>query len=241
MKGTLKQILLITDGYSNDGEDPIAIARLAQEFGIAVNVIGIMGDQKENAHGLNEVEAIADAGGGVSEIVYARQLSQTVQVVTQKAMTQTLHGVINQELKQILGKGEEMDSLPPEKRGEVMEVVDEISETAHLEVCILIDTSASMANKLTKVQEALEDLSIGLHSRTGDTSFAVYTFPGRKYPIEKVMDFSPTLNRLTKLLSKLSSGGMTPTGPALKAALSVMKESGSRRRVIGHEDDQLFG
>jgi len=55
MKGTLKQILLITDGYSNDGEDPIAIARLAQEFGIAVNVIGIMGDQKENAHGLNEV------------------------------------------------------------------------------------------------------------------------------------------------------------------------------------------
>ncbi len=116
MKGTLKQILLITDGYSNDGEDPIAIARLAQEFGIAVNVIGIMGDQKENAHGLNEVEAIADAGGGVSEIVYARQLSQTVQVVTQKAMTQTLHGVINQELKQILGKGEEMDSLPPEKK-----------------------------------------------------------------------------------------------------------------------------
>ncbi|MFS0784821.1 VWA domain-containing protein [Shouchella sp. 1P09AA] len=241
MKGTLKQILLITDGYSNDGEDPIAIARLAKEFGIAVNVIGIMGDQKENLHGLNEVEAIADAGGGVSEIVYAKQLSQTVQVVTQKAMTQTLHGVINQELKQILGKEEEMDALPPEKRGEVMEVVDEISETAQLDVLVLIDTSASMANKLSKVQEALEDLSIGLNSRTGETSFAVYTFPGRKQPVHKVMDFSPTLNRLNKLFNKLASGGMTPTGPALKAAIEIMRGNRSRRKVIGDVDEQLFG
>ena len=31
--GTLKQILLITDGCSNQGEDPIAMAALAKELG----------------------------------------------------------------------------------------------------------------------------------------------------------------------------------------------------------------
>ena len=40
--GTLKQILLITDGCSNQGEDPIAMAALAKEHGITVNVIGVM-------------------------------------------------------------------------------------------------------------------------------------------------------------------------------------------------------
>lgn len=41
-KGTLKQILLITDGCSNSGEDPIAMAALAKEQDITVNVIGVM-------------------------------------------------------------------------------------------------------------------------------------------------------------------------------------------------------
>ena len=40
--GTLKQILLITDGCSNQGDDPIAMAALAKEQGITVNVIGVM-------------------------------------------------------------------------------------------------------------------------------------------------------------------------------------------------------
>ena len=40
--GTFKQILLITDGCSNHGEDPIAMAALAKEQGITVNVIGVM-------------------------------------------------------------------------------------------------------------------------------------------------------------------------------------------------------
>ena len=38
----IKQILLITDGCSNQGEDPIAMAALAREQGITVNVIGVM-------------------------------------------------------------------------------------------------------------------------------------------------------------------------------------------------------
>ncbi|WP_082407097.1 VWA domain-containing protein [Bacillus sp. JCM 19041] len=241
MKGTLKQILLMTDGHSNYGEDPVAIAKLAQEYGITVNVIGISDENRENEKGLQEVEAVAMAGGGVSQIVFARQLAKTVQMVTRKAMTQTLHGVINQELKQILGKNEEMEDLSPEKRGEVMEVVDELGETVLLEVVVLIDTSASMESKLSMVQEALIDLSISLNARSGDTMFSLYSFPGRKKPIDRLVDWTPKLNALTNTFSKLSTGGMTPTGPALKAALEVFEQRRGKRRLEEDEDEQLHG
>ena len=100
-KGTLRQILLITDGCSNHGEDPIAMASLAKEQGITVNVIGVLDQDTIDESGLREIEGIALSGGGISQVVYAKQLSQTVQMVTRKAMTQTLQGVVNRELKQI--------------------------------------------------------------------------------------------------------------------------------------------
>ncbi len=75
---------------------------------------------------MTEIDGIALSGGGVSQIVYAQQLSQTVQMVTEKAMTQTIQGVVNRELQQILGRSQTMEDLPPDKRGEVMEVVDEL-------------------------------------------------------------------------------------------------------------------
>src|SRR5690625_6773876 len=98
-KGTLKQILLLTDGCSNKGEDPAATAALAYEQGMTVNVIGILDDQVEDPNGLEEVEDIALSGGGVSQIVYEETLAQTVQMVTKQAMTETLQGVVNSDRK----------------------------------------------------------------------------------------------------------------------------------------------
>src|SRR5574342_324066 len=98
--GTIRQILLITDGCSNQGEDPIAMSALAKEQGITVNVIGVMEQDVIDDQGMKEIEGIALSGGGVSQIVYSQQLSQTVQMVTRKAMTQTLQGVVNKELQQ---------------------------------------------------------------------------------------------------------------------------------------------
>src|SRR5699024_11174054 len=122
-KGTLKQILLLTDGCSNRGEDPAAAAAIAGQQGITVNVIGILDDdQVEDQEGLSEIEDIAQSGNGVSQLVYKQALVQTVQTVTKQAMTQTLQGVVNKELQQILGSEQSMDDLEPEKRGEVMEV-----------------------------------------------------------------------------------------------------------------------
>jgi Ca-activated chloride channel family protein len=237
-KGTVRQILLITDGCSNQGEDPVAMAALAKEQGIVVNVIGVVGNEESAAHGIQEVEDIAMAGGGISQIVKAKQLSQTVQMVTRKAMTQTIKGVINQELRQILGEKETIEDLPPEKRGEVMEVVDELGETVDLEVCILVDTSASMASKLPTVQEALLDLSVSLTSRIGGNQFCLYTFPGKRRPIEKVLTWTPKIQSIHSAFSKLGSGGVTPTGPAIREAIGSFLNL-PRRRMIEHADTYI--
>ncbi|HET7628843.1 MAG TPA: VWA domain-containing protein [Bacillales bacterium] len=236
-KGTLRQLLLITDGCSNQGEDPTAMAALAKEQGITVNVIGVVENDTIAENGMKEIENIALSGGGISQIVYAKQLSQTVQMVTRQAMTQTIQGVVNKELQSILGEDEEMKDLSPEKRGEVMEVVDELGETLNLEVLILVDTSASMRSKLPTVQDALVDLSLSLGARSGSNRFALYSFPGKKRATEKILDWNPEINVIHEVLSKLSSGGVTPTGPAMREALTYFKRTRRRSRM---EEDDLF-
>jgi Ca-activated chloride channel family protein len=238
--GTLKQILLITDGCSNTGEDPIAMSALAQEQGITVNVIGVMEQDVIDDQGMKEIEGIAMSGGGVSQIVYSQQLSQTVQMVTRKAMTQTLQGVVNKELQQILGGSDTIEDLPPEKRGEVMEVVDELGETVGLEVLILVDTSASMKHKLPTVKEALLDLSLSLNARTGENRFSVFVFPGKKKDVEKLLDWTPKLDSLTSIFAKLTTGGITPTGPAIREALTYFQKKRSLRSIISRDDEQFF-
>ncbi|WP_373894556.1 VWA domain-containing protein [Virgibacillus natechei] len=219
-KGTLKQILLITDGCSNQGEDPSATAALANQQGVTVNVIGILDDdQTEQPEGLQEIEDIALSGGGVSQVVYKQALSQTVQMVTKQAMTQTLQGFVNKELKQILGSEQTLEDMEPEKRGEIMEVVEDMGETSDLEVLVLIDTSASMHDKLPTVKEALIDLSISLNARIGRNRFCIFSFPGKRKGIQKVFDWSPELDAVTTVFPKLTSGGITPTGPAIREAM----------------------
>ena len=238
--GKIRQILLITDGCSNQGEDPIAMAALANEQGISVNVIGVMEHDVIDEKGITEIEGIALSGGGVSQIVYAERLSQTVQMVTRKAMNQTIQGVVNRQLQEILGRSQTMEDLPPEKRGEVMEVVDELGETVELEVLILVDTSASMKHKLPTVKEALLDLSLSLNARTGDNLFSVYVFPGKKNDVEKLLDWTPKLQVLTSVFSQLSTGGITPTGPALKTALTAFTEKKQSLRSLLSRDDESY-
>jgi Ca-activated chloride channel homolog len=238
--GKIRQILLITDGCSNQGEDPIAMAALAKEQGISVNVIGVMEQDVIDEKGMTEIEGIAMSGGGVSQIVYAQQLSQTVQMVTRKAMTQTIQGVVNRELQQILGRSQTIEDLPPEKRGEVMEVVDELGETVELEVLILVDTSASMKHKLPTVKEALLDLSLSLNARTGDNQFSVFVFPGKKNDVEKILDWTPKLQSLTSIFSQLTTGGITPTGPAIRTALSSFNSKRSLRSLMTGDDESFL-
>ncbi|MCD7036659.1 VWA domain-containing protein [Metabacillus sp. GX 13764] len=238
-KGNLRQILLITDGCSNHGEDPVAMAALAKEQGITVNVIGVVEESIIDHDAIREIEGIASSGGGVSQIVYAQQLSQTVQMVTRQAMTQTLQGVVNQELQEILGKKVTMEELPPEKRGEIMEVVDELGETVSLKILVLVDTSASMKPKLQQVKESLLDLSISLNSRIGNNLFSIHIFPGKNNEVEQVLNWTPKLESLSSIFPKLLTGGMTPTGPAIRAAIKSFGNARSMRG--GLEDEPYYG
>ena len=238
--GKLKQILLITDGCSNQGEDPIAMAALAKEQGITVNVIGVMEQDVIDEKGMTEIEGIAMSGGGVSQIVYAQQLSQTVQMVTRKAMTQTIQGVVNRELQQILGRSQTMEDLPPEKSGEVMEVVDELGETVELEVLILVDTSASMKHKLPTVKEALLDLSLSLNARSGDNQFSVFVFPGKKKDVENYWIGHRNLQSLTSIFSQLNNRRNYSDRPGHSYGIISFSQKRSLRSLLSSDDESYF-
>jgi Ca-activated chloride channel family protein len=218
-KGKLKQILLITDGCSNVGGDPVAVASMAGEYGITINVIGILDDDLLGEKGKTEVRDIALAGQGVHQVVHSQNLARTVQMVTRKAMTQTIQQVVNKELKHILGSANQVDSLPPEQRGKVVEVVEDMGETMAVDVLILVDTSASMKNKLPSVKQALRDLNLSMQSRMGANRFSLWTFPGKRSEAEKKMDWSNQFSSLEKMFASISPQGTTPTGPALEEAL----------------------
>ncbi|MGE5701364.1 MAG: VWA domain-containing protein, partial [Clostridia bacterium] len=170
--GKLRQILVVTDGCSNSGISPVAAAALAREQGITVNVIGVVERQELGAPGEKEIHDIAQAGGGLSDIVYPTQLAHTVQMLTRKAMTRTIHQVVNQELKSILGDMP-IEQLEPQKRMQVAGMVDEMGEESMLEVVMLVDSSGSMKPKLPSVQQAIHDFSISLRSRNGASRMAV--------------------------------------------------------------------
>ncbi|RDU34787.1 hypothetical protein DRW41_21535 [Neobacillus piezotolerans] len=238
--GTIRQLLVITDGCSNQGEDPIAMAALAKEQGVTVNVIGVIEKDTIDGQGMKEIEGIALSGGGVSQVVFSEQLSQTVQMVTRKAMTQTLQGVVNQELRQIFGSSKTLEDLPPEQRGEVLEVVDELGESVDLEVLVLVDVSASMKHKLPTVKEALLDLSLSLNARSGKNQFSVLVFPGKRGETDVILNWTPRLESISSIFPMLAAGGITPTGPAIREAIRMFNEKSALRRLLAENDESFF-
>src|SRR5690625_820469 len=217
--GTIRQVLLITDGCSNSGEDPVVSASRLFKAGIVVNVIGIVDRNDGNSESFTEINEIATAGGGVSQIVYEEDLSQTVQTVTVQAMSQTIQGVVNKELTQIFGEQKQIEDIAPEERREVVELVEEMGETANVEVLILVDTSASMHSKLPTVKEALLDLFYNLQARRGQNEFAIFQYPHRNKTISPIATWTSELQSMSVIFPQLQLGGMTPTGPALAEAL----------------------
>lgn len=238
--GRLRQVLLITDGCSNSGENPVTVATRLYKSGIIVNVIGIINEQEASTTSYDEIEQIARAGGGVSQIVYEEDLSQTVQAVTVQAMSQTIQGVVNKELTQIFGKQKAIEDIEPEQRGEVVELVEEMGETAHLQVFILVDTSASMHGKLPAVKEALLDLSYNLQARAGHNEFAIYQYPHEEQIISPITEWTRELQPMSVIFPQLVLGGMTPTGPALNKALRQFskKQLGSKQYRAYEYDEE---
>jgi Ca-activated chloride channel family protein len=231
----MKQILLITDGCSNVGVSPVVAAAHAKGEGIVVNVVGVLDYGDVGELGAAEIDEIARAGGGMSRLVNTRQLSQTVQMMTRKTVMQTVQLAVQKELKQVLGNGS-IEALPPDKRGEVVRVIDELGETQKLQVALLIDASASMKPKLQAVEEAIRDLMLSLQARQGESELCVFHFPGSRYGDECVMDIGWTsdLTGVSAIFPKLPMSGTTPTWPALMQVIDFYRTESYRK---GNRDE----
>ncbi len=217
----MKQIMLITDGCSNVGESPVMAAALAKQEGIIVNVVGIIDYGTIGELGSLEISEIAKAGGGMSRLSGTQKLAQTMQMMTRKTVVQTIQHAVNKELRQILGNSS-FEDLPPDQRSQVVEVMDELSETSPLEIALLIDASASMKPKLAAVEEAIRDMMLSLGARKGNSRLAVFHFPGPHSGEDAVLDLDWTtdLGTVRSIFQRISMRGATPTGPAI---LKVME------------------
>ncbi|GIP36349.1 VWA domain-containing protein [Paenibacillus sp. J2TS4] len=222
----MKQIILVTDGCSNVGISPIAAAARALAEGIVVNVIGITDDGETGIYGIEEINEIARAGGGLSRLVAPSRVAQTMQMMTRKTMVHTIHDAVNRELRQIVGPDAALESMNPEQRSQVVQVIDDLAETSGLKVALLVDASASMRPKLEAVREAIGDLMLSLQARRGTSEIAVFHFPDVQGGREVCMDLDWT-NRLANvrnLFYKINMKGTTPTGPALLHVVQLLSE-----------------
>ncbi|OBZ15410.1 hypothetical protein A8L34_29065 [Bacillus sp. FJAT-27264] len=239
----MKQILLITDGCSNVGESPVMAAAHALQEGITVNVVGVIDHGTIGDLGSREIADIAKAGGGLSRIVGTPQLAQTMQMMTRKTVVQTIQQAVNKEVKKILGDGS-LEELPPLQRSQVVNVVDELTETSPLRIALLIDASASMKPKLAAVEEAIRDLALSLEAREGTSEIAVFHFPGRNSSenAELDMDWTSNVSGVRSLFSKLRMRGATPTGPAIFKVLEHYRydtlDGHHGRRMIEDPDER---
>ncbi|MEI7027663.1 hypothetical protein [Paenibacillus sp. y28] len=232
----MKQILLITDGCSNVGISPEMAAAHARGQGITVNVIGVVDGGLIGEHGAEEIAETAQAGGGMSKIVAPSMLSQTVQMLTRKTVISTLQQVVNQELRHILGPEQgELTELSPERRGEVVHLVEELSESASLQIALLVDTSASMKPKLGAVEEAIRDLMLSLQARQGISEVAVFHFPGPAGQDDaacQLTSWSRDVSALPRLFGRLKMKGNTPTGPALLHVVEAIASAGGTAKQL---------
>ena len=68
----------------------------------------------------------------------------------------------------------------------------------------------------------------------------MFVFPGKKKEVEKLLDWTPRLESLTGIFSKLTTGGITPTGPAINEAISYFKKKRSLRSLLSGDDESFF-
>lgn len=229
----MNQIILITDGCSNVGISPVAAAAKAYSEGIIVHVIGITDREGESGSGWQEVNEIAKAGGGMSRIVVPQEIAGTMQMMTRKTAVHTIRDIVNRELQQIVGPEAAVERLHPDKRGEVVQVIDRLSETVDLKVALLVDSSSSMVSKLIAVKQAARDLMLSLQARKGRSELAVFRFPdpdgSREVSLE--VPWTERLANMRDLFYNLNMKGTTPTGPAILRVIDNIKGHNDNRRL----------
>lgn len=223
--GEIKQIIIITDGKSNIGINPIEAARQAYKSGIIVSAIGIIGQDGEgDERDIEELEGIAKAGGGLCEYTHLENLSMTVQVMTQKTAQRTIEQIVSKQLKSIVGV--DMNSLEPKSRFKIVDFIEKFGDGINLRCAIVLDCSGSMKSKLQTARKSLIELLRNLKSRRGSSKLALIKYPGLGNDEASIIcSFTDSEGFLEDRLNLLKAGGGTPTGPAIEKACWLILQS----------------
>ena len=219
--GVIKQIILVTDGRSNIGGSPVNAAANAKEKGIIVSSIGIIDESGRDEEDVEEVEAIAKAGGGIADFCYLGDLGETLQALTQKTVNQTLECIVNKQLKSRVGV--DITEVEPESRIKLVDFIEKYGDRVNLECSIVLDTSKSMTCKLNMAKRCIVDLLNTLNCRKGEIKLSIITYPGMGYDVCSVIcPFTNDNVKLEESLKSVKARGGTPTGPALDMAVEYL-------------------
>lgn len=222
----VNQLVLITDGRSNAGSDPVAAAAHARAEGIVVHVIGVVDEGGIGERGAAEAAEIARAGGGLCRIVRPGVLSGTVREVTRQTVVRQFRDPTvcgGSHHFPVAAGVSALASLSPSERAHLTSRIEQWAETVPLRVALLVDASGSMKPKFAAVREAVFDLALGLKSRRGPGEIAVFHFPA---PDGAALDAGWTSDPAVagRLFERLEMKGVTPTGPAILRVVDFFME-----------------
>jgi len=234
----IKQIIVVTDGRSNVGGDPVAAAREAAANSITVSAIGIVDKSEADESPIEEIQKIAQGGKGEWELTYIENLSATLQMVTQRTVNKTLSTVVNKQLKEIIGA--ELDDIKPKKRNKFIEYMDNLSDEIYIKCCVLMDCSGSMKPKIHKARESIIDLMNSMNARKGRSEIAVIAFPGNGGDMTNIVNnFTSDIEYVKNQIYNMIPNGTTPTAPAIYKAIELFANRSPRSNEIV-EEEPLF-
>lgn len=216
---TFKQIILVSDGESNYGMCPVEVSKRAFQNGIQVNTIGIVkntGVEKP----LVELEEIALNGGGLCQITNLENIATAMSMVTVGSIHNTVENIVNKELMEIMDV--DIKGVHPKIRGKIVEMMDKLQEDIPIECLILLDVSGSMKGKIPVAKRGILELLRFLKERNGSTMIGVITYPGEDSTFEILSQFTSDIDYLESCLNCITTGGVTPTGPALEGGIEML-------------------
>ena len=213
-EGEINQIILVTDGCSNEGENPVTTAAYLFSQGVMVHVVGLLSGETAY-HGEQESRRIAKAGGGQCHLIRPEEMTKTIHQVTQKGAMDYLlqsEGAFLQGVR-----------LHPHKRMRVLGEMESVLEESAWRIVLLIDASASMRRFLPSIKRMVAELGIHLGARLGPTNLAICAFPGSNRVVDVILPWRELGGRPSTLKKAFSFEGKTPTGPALRVAFGYLR------------------
>jgi Ca-activated chloride channel family protein len=216
----IQQMIVVTDGKSNIGGNPITAAAEAAKKNIVVNAIGIT-DDKASDDTLYEIEKIAQAGGGIWENTMISNLGYTMHMVTQKTVNKTVETMVGKQLREIVGR--DLEDIPPQSRSKIIGYMEQLGEASDIKCCIIMDCSGSMMDKMSTARQSIIELMNSLKGRKGKSQVAVIAFPGEEgAPTKLISDFTEEIEEVKDKILGLKAGGTTPTAAAINKGIELM-------------------